>query len=65
MQCGTSISNVTRLYVSLQLNGAKKKKQFVDIRFVQLAILRKMLGTTKYKKERYISPIEPQRCTLQ
>ena len=65
MQCGTSISNVTRLYVSLQLNGAKKKKQFVGIRFVQLAFLRKMLGTTKYKKERYISPIEPQRCTLQ
>ena len=47
MQCGTSISNVTRLYVSLQLNGAKKKKQFVGIRFVQLAFLRKMLGTTK------------------
>ena len=47
MQCGTSISNVTRLYFSLQLNGAKKKKQFVGIRFVQLAFLRKMLGTTK------------------
>ena len=47
MQCGTSISNVTRLYVSLQLNGAKKKKQFVGIRFVRLAFLRKMLGTTK------------------
>ena len=47
------------------IEWGKEKKQFVGIRFVQLAFLRKMLGTTKYKKERYISPIEPQRCTLQ
>ena len=45
MQCGTSISNVTRLYVTAIEWG--KKKQFVGIRFVDLAFLRKMLGTTK------------------
>ena len=29
------------------IEWGKEKKQFVDIRFVQLAFLRKMLGTTK------------------
>ena len=50
MQCGTSISNVTRLYVSLQLNGAKKKKQFVGIRFVQLAFFTENVRHNKIKK---------------